>query len=305
MWFKNARIYAVELSAEHKHIFGSEELLENTIREKAFRPCQAQEVSTMGFAPVFGRHTNAYTFTNAACHFFKIIEECKLLPSQVVRTELETLVEEKESELKRQLRKNEVITLKTALVNDLLSRAFSSRREMLVMVNSNKSYCLVSVSSAKRAEKAVAMLREAFGGTFPARHFQPRCAVEDKMTSWLTSDSLPQVFSLGFDTTLKSSDDAGGTIKASREDLTSGEIAGHISAGKVVTELQLTFEDSISLVLDSDLGLKRLRPEDQYLERNLPEKLDDAIADMQSHLIIQSQLLTSLTDSIKSIFDCE
>ena len=305
MWFKNAQIYTVDLSDEHKRILTNPELLESTIKEKSYRPCQAQEVATLGFSPLFGRLSELYTFNYGPCYFFRIIEETKLLPSQVVKTELENLIEEKEATLGRELRKNEIQSLKTALINQLLTRAFSSQRDMLVMLNIEKSFCLVSVSSAKRAEKAIAMLREAFSGTFPARHFQPRCVVEDRMTSWLTDGQLPQVFTLGFDTTLKSSDEEGGTIKASKEDLRSEEITMHLAAGKVVTELQLTFEDSLSFVLTSELALKRMRPEDQYLEQNLPEKTEDAIADLEAHLILQADLLTKVTDTIKGTFDCE
>lgn len=305
MWFKSAQIFTVDLSDAHLKVFKDETLLEEKIAARPFRPCQAQEISTIGFAPLFGRAAPAYTFTDNGCHFLRLVEETKLLPASVIKSELEVQVEEKEAQLGRELRKNEIQTLKTALVNQLLSRAFAAQRDMYVMINSEKGYAMVSVSSAKRAERAIAMLREAFDGTFPARHFQPRCVVEERMTAWLSQNDLPQVFTLGYDTTLKSSDEEGGTIRASREDLTSEEIAVHINAGKVITELQLTYEDSLSLVLTADLALKRMRPEDQYLERNLPEKVEDHLADEQAQYILQAALFTSLIDSLKGLFDCE
>ncbi len=305
MWFKNAQIFTVELSDQHLSAFNDEQKLEEILKAKAFRPCMAQEISTIGFAPVLGRHTNAFAFSNNHCHFMKLIEETKLLPSSVIKTALEDEIETQEAKLQRTLRKNEVQTLKTALTNKLLSQAFSAQREMLVMVNSQKGFCLVSVSSAKRAERAIAMLREAFEGTFPARHFQPRCVVEDKMTSYLSTQDLPQIFTLGFDATLKSSDEDGGVVKVSKEDLKADEILAHINAGKVVTEMQLTYVDSLSLVLTSELSLKRLRPEDLYLERNLPDSADDEAADAQANLILQGELLTSLTTDLKELFECE
>ncbi|SPT67756.1 Recombination-associated protein rdgC [Anaerobiospirillum thomasii] len=305
MWFKNARIYTVELSDEHKKILRNDELLEQTIAQKAFKPCQAQELATLGFSPIFGRYADVYTYSYGNHHFFNITEESKLLPSSVIKNELENEIEEKEASLGRELRKNEISTIKTALVNRLLAVAFATRRDLLVYVNSDKGYVAVAASSAKRSEKAIAMLREAFAGTFPARSFQPRCVIEDRMTSWVKDAALPQIFVLGGDATLKSGDDEGGVVKVSRELLTSDEVLNHIEAGKVITDIQLTFEDSISFVLGSDLSFKRMRPEDQYLEKNLPEKSEDAIADMQSHLILQSDILTSLIDSIVEIFDCE
>lgn len=304
MWFKNARIYRLELSEEIKNYFKDEELLEKTVSEKAYRPCMAQEVSTLGFAPIFGKSAKAFTFSNAHNHFFKIVEENKLLPASVIKNELDEEIENKEIALKRELRKNEKQALKTAVVNKLLAQAFSARRELLICVNSEKGYVAVSVSSAKRAERAIAMLREAFS-TFPAKCFQPRCVVEDRMTSWISNNDLPNVFTLGNDATLKSTDDEGGTVKVSKEDLSSDEIAVHIKAGKVITDLQLIFEDTVMCVLSSDLTVKRMRPLDQFLEKNLPEKSDDAVADMAAHLCLQGEVLTSLIDSISEIFDCE
>ena len=304
MWFKNARIYSIELPDELKQLLKNEEELQHAIADKAFRPCMAQEVATLGFAPIFGKNSEAYTFSNAGNYFFKIVEENKLLPASVIKNELEAEIENKESELKRELRKNEKQALKTAITNKLLAQAFASRRELLIYLNVDKGFVAVSASSAKRCERALAMLREAFT-TFPAKCFQPRCVIEDRMTSWILNTELPKSFVLGNDATLKSTDDEGGTVKVSKEDLSSEEIAVHLNAGKVVTDLQLIYDDTLILVLASDLSLKRMRPEDQYLEKNLPEKSEDAISDMAAHLCLQGDVLTNLISTITEIFDCE
>lgn len=78
--------------------------------------------------------------------------------------------------------------------------------------------------------------------------------VEDRLTSWLKSGQPQSLFEIGSDTTLKSADDSGATVRLSRDDLISEEIGVHIDAGKVVTELQMTFDYSLMLVLCSDLS---------------------------------------------------
>lgn len=305
MWFKNAQLYTVTLSAQHLKVLRDDPLFEETIQKKTFRPCMAQELTSIGFSPLFGRKVPAFTFTHAEHHFVKVTEENKMLPSSVIKMALEEETDKQEAELGRPLRKQEIQTLKSALVNKLLAQAFVSRRDMLVYINSKTGIVAVSASSAKRAELALAMLREAFDGTFPAKRLQPRCAVEDRMTSWIDKAELPPVFELGNDAVLKTADEAGGTVRVTREDLTSEEIKCHISAGKVITDLQLVYQNELSLVLSSDLTLKRLRPEDQFLEKNLPEKSADAVADMQATLILQGDLLTSVVTDIMRLFDCE
>ncbi len=305
MWFKSAQIYGLKLTAEQLALLRDDAKMEEILQQKAFRPCMAQELSTIGFAPLFGKLSEQMSFSQGNHRFLRLLEETKLLPSSVIKVALEDEISKKESALGRELHKNEIQTLKTAITGQLLERAFSSQREMLVCINFEQGYALVSVSSAKRAERAIAMLREAFGGTFPAKHYQPRCVVEDRLTSWIENQELPQVFTLGCDAILKSIDDLGGTVRVSRDDLSSEEILGHIKAGKVITELQVLFEDDISLVLTSDLVLKRMRPEDQYLEQNLPGKSDDALADMQSVLIVQADLFDRLIACLIKTFDCE
>ncbi|MBO6257819.1 MAG: recombination-associated protein RdgC [Succinivibrio sp.] len=303
MWFKNARIYNVDYS-EINHFFKDERELQDALESASFRPCMAQEVSTIGFAPLFGPDS-AYCFVNGSDVFCRLVEETKLLPSSVIKTELDDQVRKREQELQRPVKKTEKEALKTAVLNQLLSKAFATRRELLVWCNPEHQMVAIGATSAKRAEKALAMLRQAFG-SFPATVPQPRCVVEDRMTSWLSpKGQLPSVLQLGTDTVLKSPEDDGGVIRASREDLSSDEIAVHVDAGKVATEIQVVYDDSLSMVLGSDLSLKRLKPLDQYLERNLPAKSEDAAADIQAHLILQGQLLGEVSELLMEIFDCD
>lgn len=117
--------------------------------------------------------------------------------------------------------------------------------------------------------------------------------------------TLPKRFTFGSETTLKSTDEDGGIIRASKEDLTSEEIAVHLDAGKVATEIGLSFDESLELTLTSDLALKKLKPTDIYLEKNLPEKSDDETADAQSLLVLQGELLSELCDYLMEIFNCD
>lgn len=246
-----------------------------------------------------------YHFSSGENHFFKLIEETKLLPSSVIKTELNELTAKKEIELKRQLRKNEKEALKAAVAGKLLAQAFATRRELLIWVNTDKSLVGVAATSSKRAEKALAMLREAFS-TFPAKLLAPHAMVDEKMTSWLKdATTLPKRFTFGSETTLKSTDEDGGIIRASKEDLTSEEIAVHLEAGKVATEIGLSFDESLELTLTSDLALKKLKPTDIYLEKNLPEKSDDETADAQALLVLQGELLSELCDYLMEIFSCD
>lgn len=301
MWFKNAKIYTVDFG-EITDLLSDPGQLQNTLEHVKFSPCLAGELTSIGFSPVLGRE-GAFCFASGGSYFFKLTEENKILPSAVIKTALEERIDQKEAETGRRLQKKEKEDLKSALTGELTAKAFATRREILLWAHPGKRLCAVNVSSARRAEKALAMMRQAFPG-FPAKVLQPRCAPEERLTSWVSEGSLPPKFVLGTDTVLKSPED-GSVIRASKEDLTSEEIIAHIGAGKSVTELQLTYDDAISVVLDSELCLKRIKFLDQYLEQNLPRKSKDAAADLQSLLILQGSELAELAPLILELFDCE
>ena len=302
MWFKSARFYTVDFS-EINNYFENEEAMEEALQKVAFRPCAAQETATIGFTPIFGRE-GVYHFSSGENHFFKLYEENKLLPTSVIRDELEELVEEKELELKRVLRKNEKDALKSAVTSKLLAQAFATHRELIIWCNFAKNIVGVSANSAKRAEKALAMLREAFG-TFPAELLAPKILVDKTLTDYLKDNSLPNKLTFGFEATLKSEGESGGTVRILKEELTSDEVMVHLNSGKVVQEIGLCFDESLEFNLLTDLSVKKLKLTDIYLEHHASEKTDDEIADMQSLLVLQGELFTEFLTYLLELFNCE
>lgn len=304
MWFKNARIYTVALDDKLKSIFNNETLLEERISAERFKHVSALEVSSCGFSPIFGRNTEAFVFSHEHNHLLRFTEENKLMPNSIVNQALEDEIALKEQELNRPLKKAEKQALKTALINKMLSQAFATRRELFLWVNSRYGFAAVSATSAKRAENAITILRKALG-SFPAKSFQPRCVIEDRLTSFVVTNELPECFKLGGDAVLKATDDSGSSVRVSKDNLTSDEVIAHIKAGKVVTDLQLSFNGCSQFVLSSDLTLKRISLDDQFLEHTLPQSTGDLVADMQANVIIETEVLTNLISQVAKTFDCE
>lgn len=304
MWFKNARIYTVELDENTKQLFANEGTFEERIAIERFKPMGAQESSAFGFSPVFGANTEAFSFVHDHNYLLRFTEERKLCPAEIVKQAFADELQSKEQELNRTLTHAEKSALKTAVINKMMERAFVSRRELFMWVNTRYGFAAVSTSSAKRAEQAIMALRKALG-SFPAKPFQPRCVVEDRLTSFITNGELPESLTLGSDAVLKATDDSGSTVRISKDDLTTDEVLSLIKAGKVVTELQLNFNHCAKLVLSAELVLKRVSLDDQFLEKNMPQTTGDPVADMQANVILESDVLTNLLGQIAKTFDCD
>lgn len=181
---------------------------------------------------------------------------------------------------------------------------FLSKQEFLIWLNPKEKIVGVATTSAKKAEGAIALLRAAFT-TFPAQLLSPHTMPELVMTEWLKNPlTLPEIFHFGNDTTLKSTDEDGATIKASKEDLTSEEISIHLDS-KVVKEISLHYDITADIKLTSDLVIKSFKPVDLYLEKTLPEKSDNPVADAQALLIIEADILASLCPKLLEVFKCK
>lgn len=231
MSIKNLRFYTVD-TGDINDILKNDTTTEEKLNEVAFRPCAKDELSSVGFVPVFDG-TDALHFSCGNNHFFKVAEEAKILPSSTVKREVKNVILVKENELKRTLKKSEKDAIKAAVANKLLSQALTSYKEFLIWLNPKEKIVGVATTSAKKAEGAIALLRAAFT-TFPAQLLSPQTMPELVMTEWLKNPlTLPEIFQFGNDTTLKSTDEDGATIKASKENLTSEEISIHLGS-KVV-----------------------------------------------------------------------
>ncbi|MDK2127182.1 recombination-associated protein RdgC, partial [Parachitinimonas caeni] len=77
------------------------------------------------------------------------------------------------------------------------------------------------------------------------------------MTNWL-ENGADEGFTLDADCELKAPGDEGAVIRCRRQDLNAEEIRNHLAAGKLVTQLALSWADRVSFVLTDKLQIKRL-----------------------------------------------
>lgn len=190
-----------------------------------------------------------------------------MLPSPVIKQELQDKIERLESEQGRKLKKTEKDSLKDEVVHTLLPRAFSKFSKTYIWIDTVNQLVIVDAASAKRAEDNLALLRKSLG-SLPVVPLSFKNPIELTLTEWVRAGDLPQGFALMEEAELKAILEEGGIIRCKKQDLVSDEIAVHIEAGKLVTKLSLDWEERIQFMLADDGSLKRLKFSETLKDQN-------------------------------------
>lgn len=269
MWFRNARVFRFT-----KPFDISPEQLEQSLEADAFQPCNPQETTRQGWVPPLGKHGQQLVHSAGGYYLITLRTEEKLLPGPVVKELLDEKVETIEIEQHRKLRRQEKDELKEQVILEILPRAFSRNRRSYAYLAPQDGIMVVDASSAKQAEDLASALRKSIG-SLPIRPPAVEQAPAFTLTGWLNETlDIPSSLTLGDECELKDPGEDGGVVRCKGLDLQGDEIRSHLDVGMQATRVALTWEDSVSFVLDEELGIRRLKFGD-----TLQEKLDDVDAD--------------------------
>lgn len=269
MWFRNARVFRFTKPFEI-----TAEALEEKLQEDAFKPCGPQETSRQGWVSPMGKHSDLLVHSAGGYHLIALRKEEKLLPASVIKELVDEKAEMIEAEQHRKVRRKEKDELKEEVTLEMLPRAFSKNRRCYAYLAPADGVLVVDAGSSKQAEDLASTLRKSLG-SLPVRPPAVEQAPAFTFTGWLNeSIDLPASIELGTECELKDTSEDGGVVRCKGLDLQGDEIRSHLDAGMQVTKLSVTWDDSLSFVLDEELGIRRLKFGD-----TLQEKLDDVDAD--------------------------
>lgn len=286
MWFKHLHLYrlhdAPELDAAS---------LETALGEQAFRPLGGSEARRLGWSAPAGRAGTQLLHELQGQRLMTALRQERILPASVVREEVEERSEAIETSEGRKLRRQEKLTIKEQVYEDLLPRAFVRSQKVDLWWDSRRQLIAVNASSRKRAEELLDLLRETLGSlkvTPLASQTLPMRA----MTTWLGDPgSRPADLVLGDQVELKAKGDDG-VLRARQVDLDSDEIQQLLESGRQASKLALSIEGRLSFVLHDDLAIKSLRFDDALIdEASQADDGDDALVRLETDFILMTQAL--------------
>lgn len=285
--FKNALIYRLSRNVD---LSGMEEKL----AAFAFTPCGSQDMAKTGWVAPIG---DALVHTVNGQHLLVVQREEKILPREVIQTELNKKVAKLEAEQHRRLKKSEKDALKDEVRHSLVPRAFSKHHKTQIWINEEAGLIVVDAASAKRAEDTLALLRKSLG-SLPVVPLTMENPIELTVTEWVRSGQPPAGFVLQDEAELKAVLEEGGIIRCKKQDLVGNEIATNLQAGKLVTKLALSWQDRIDLVLSDDGALKKLKFSEALLAQNDDIDREDYAQRFDADFILLTGELATLINNL-------
>ena len=261
LWFKNLMVYRLS-----REVALNADEMEKQLSAFAFTPCGSQDMAKTGWVSPMGSHSDALTHAVNGQIVICARKEEKILPSPVIKQELQAKIERLEAEQHRKLKKTEKDALKDEVLHSLLPRAFSRFNQTFMWIDTVNDLIMVDAASAKRAEDTLALLRKSLG-SLPVVPLTMESPIELTLTEWVRSGEMPAGFAIQDEAELKAILEEGGVIRCKKQNLISDEIAVHIEAGKLVTKLAVDWQERIQLMLSDDGSLKRLKFADSCASR--------------------------------------
>ncbi|EKN5941759.1 recombination-associated protein RdgC [Yersinia enterocolitica] len=292
LWFKNLMVYRLS-----REVSLSADEMEKQLSAFSFTPCGSQDMAKTGWVSPMGSHSDALTHTVNGQIVICARKEEKILPSPVIKQELQAKIERLEGEQHRKLKKTEKDSLKDEVLHSLLPRAFSRFNQTFLWIDTVNDLIMVDAASAKRAEDTLALLRKSLG-SLPVVPLTLENPIELTLTEWVRSKELPSGFALMDEAELKAILEDGGVIRCKKQDLFSDEIAVHIEAGKLVTKLALNWQERVQLVLSDDGSLKRLKFSDTLREQNEDIDREDFAQRFDADFILMTSELAALIKNL-------
>ena len=286
MWFKNILIYRLTKALDWAN-------LQNQLAQHQYFPCNQSDMSKFGWTTPL-RGSELLHFSVGKQILLSAHKEEKILPSHVIKAELDERVRQLEEKEARKLKKTEKQALKDDVIAMLLPRAFSKNQQTAIWINTTTNLIYVNAASAKRAEDTLALLRKSLGSlpvvplTFA---IEPALA----MTNWIAQNNIPPYLTALEEGELKAATD-NGIIRCKNHPLESEEILSHLAKGKLVTKLALDWDEHLSFIFCDDGSLKRLKFADQIREKNDDILKEDFAQRFDADFVLMTGELAKLTE---------
>jgi recombination associated protein RdgC len=254
-------------------VLPSLDALEPVLHKARFIPCGPTQPESSGWVPPRGSKGEQLAELVGGHLLLKLCTEKRAVPSSAVKAAVDERVEKYKQETGNERVPSKVKKeFKEEVLLDLLPRAFSKRSTTLIWLDPEHRMLVVDAGSLAAADRVVSSLLAALlevpggGPALDLELVQTQESPAVSMAHWLSTREAPWRFTVDRDCELKAPDEQKATVRYSRHTLEIDEVAEHITAGKVPTQLALTWNERVSFVLTEAGQVRKLKLLDVVME---------------------------------------
>ena len=240
--------------------------LERVLQKGRFVPCGPTQPESSGWVPPRGNKSKVLAEIIGGHLILKLCTEKRAVPSSAIKSAVDERVERYKAETGNERVPAKVKKdFKEEVLLDLLPRAFSKRANTLLWLDPKGRMLVVDAGSLAGADRIVSSLLAALldvpgaGPALDLQMVQTQTSPAASMSHWLSTREAPWRFTVDRDCELKASDEQKSSVRYARHTLEIDEVAQHIAAGKVPTQLALTWNERVSFVLTEAGQLRKLK----------------------------------------------
>lgn len=280
--------------------------LEEALQATRFLPCGATQPESSGWVAPRGNKSTALAETINHQLIVRLCTERRPVPASAIKAAVEERIEKYKQETGRErvgakIKKE----FKEEVLVDLMPRAFTKQSSITLWLDPVNKFIVVDSGSLTGADKVLSLLVEALSSvpgaaSLKAQPVQTSQTAAASMAHWLSSQEPPVGFTVDRDCELKMPDDEKSTVRYSRHTLEIDEVAKHIAAGKVPTQLAMTWNDRVSFVLSDAGQIKRLKLLDVVLDGVSDKGKDDDGFDTDA-AILTGELSAMIPDILEAL----
>jgi recombination associated protein RdgC len=281
--------------------------LERVLQKGRFVPCGPTQPESAGWVPPRGNKSKVLAELVGGHLVLKLCTEKRGVPASAVKAAVDERVERYKAETGNERVPSKMKKeFKEEVLLDLLPRAFSKRTNTLLWLDAKNRMLVVDAGSLGAADRVVSTLLAALleiPGGGPALDLQmvhTQTSPAASMAHWLSTREAPWHFTIDRDCELKSPDEQKSVVRYARHTLDIDEVAQHISAGKMPTQLAMTWNDRVSFVLTEPGQLRRLKVLDVAMKEAGDRGKDDDGFDADVAILTGelSQLIPDLLEAL-------
>ncbi|GAB3484422.1 recombination-associated protein RdgC [Marinomonas epiphytica] len=296
MWFTNAQIFQLKDTESL-----DTNLLVDSLAKYPLKECGSQDEFSFGWLPLI-RNSEQWSLINNRCILLRAGKEEKVLPSAVVREELESKIAEIELVEGRKVGRKEKSDLKDELVFTLRPKAFSKRTDIWAYLDLEAKIMVLNSTNASMTEALFKHLQTTLG-SFQMTPLQAQVSPGALMTEWLVNNEVPASLETGDECEIQDGSEDKAKIRFKSLEPLSEDVTRHLADGMTVKNLALRWADKISFVLHEDLTLRKIKFDDTLKDSAFNDSQGGGLSDMDANFALMSLTLRELFASYALWFE--